>query len=309
VPPVLLPVLAVVAIAGYLLGIHRASAPPAPTPSAGAAQETRIAAGSSVLLEYPASWRPVTAAPAIPGLSIARPLLLAPGGDAARAGLLSGQLPAGASSPLPSAFLALVRGIPRTEVLDLTNLQAYRYSGLSGYQRTLDVYVIPTVGGSPTVLVCYAASGFSSYLNQCEQIVERVALVGQQTSEQLSPDPAYARALSGIVTGLDRERVALRRQMSAHPGEVGALASALAGRFASAAALVTALEAPQPASAAQVALASALIAARSAYTALAATAAGEGADSPAGAEEQVDKAEAGVDGALASFELLGYNHT
>ena len=302
--PIVIPVLVVVAIVGYLVGVHRAPAPSTAAP----AQRTRIASGSSVLLEYPAGWQPAASAPPIPGLSIAHPLLLAPGGNSDHAGLLSGQLPAGGSSPLPASFLALVRGIPGTEVVDLVNVQAYRYDRLSGYDRTLDVYVIPAVGESPTALVCYASSGFSSYLRQCEQIVARVTLVGQ-TSYDLSPNATYAGQLGGLIGGLDRERLTLRREMRAQPSEVGALATALADRFASAAASLAALEPPLAASAAQAALASSLIGARDAYTALAAAAAGEGPLGYGGAEQQVDEAEAGVDAALESFALLGYNHT
>jgi hypothetical protein len=308
VPPVVVPVLVVVAIVGYLMGIHRASGVPAASSSAGPAQETRIASGSSVLLEYPTGWQPAGAPTAIPGLSIAQPLLLAPGGHADHAGLLSGQLPAGGSSPLPASFLVLVRGIPHTEVVTLDNLQAYSYSGLSGYDRTLDVYVIPTVGQSPTALVCYAASGFSKYLQQCEQIVAKVTLVGQ-TSYDLSPSAAYAAQLSGLIAGLERERQSLRRQMHLQPAAGGTLATTLAARFAAAAASLAALEPPQPASAAQAALATALIGVGDAYTALAGTAAAEGPAGYAVAEGKIQEAEAGVNTALESFALLGYNHT
>jgi hypothetical protein len=307
--PVVIPVLVVVAIVSYLIGIHRAPAASAPPSSSALAEDTRIASGSSVLLEYPASWQPVGAIPTIPGLAIAHPLLLAPGGDSDHAGLLSGQLAAGGSSPLPAAFLALVHGIPRTEIASLTNLQAYRYSGLTGYDRTLDVYVIPAVGVRPTALVCYATSGFSDYLQQCAQIVAKVALVGQQTSDELSPDASYARQLGASIADLDKERLTLRREMHVQPFDVGTLATTLAERFAGTAAAVAALEPPQPASAAQVALASALVTARDAYSALAVSAASEGPAGYAGAERRVNAAEAGVDSALESFALLGYNHT
>jgi hypothetical protein len=308
VPPVVVPVLVLVAIGGYLIGIHRTSGTPATASSGASAQETRIASGSNVLLEYSSGWRPASAPPPIPGLSIAQPLLLAPGGDAAHAGLISGQLPAGGSSPLPAAFLALVRGVPHAEVVTLDNLQAYSYSGLSGYERTLDVYVIPTVGQSPTALICYAASGDSSDLQQCEQIVAKVTLVGE-TSYDLSPNAAYATQLSGLLASLERERVSLRRQMHAQQGAVGTLASTLAARFAAAAASVTALEPPQAAIAAQSALATALLGARDAYTALAGAAGAEGPAGYAAAEHRIDEAETGVNTALESFALLGYNHT
>jgi hypothetical protein len=307
VPPVVIPLLAIVAIAGYLLGSHRASASSTRSSSTTPATSKQLVPGSSVLLEYQRGWRSSAANETIPGLAIADPLMLAPGGDAAHAGLLGGQLPAGAPSPLPASFLALVHGLPTTEILDLAKLQVYKYSGLSGYERTLDVYVILTAASSPTALVCYAANGYASYLQQCGQIVARASLLGGQSAEELSPDAAYAAQLSALITGLDGERLTLRREMHLQPAGVAALAARLARRFAGAAASVAALEPPPPASAAQAALASALTEARAAYTALAAA----GADSATGtqAQQRVQRAETAVDGALESFALLGYNHT
>ncbi len=302
-PPVLIPALLVVALAGYLIGTHRSSAPSAPRRSAGSTEETRIATGTSVLLEYPGSWQTSSAVPAIPGLTVNHPLLLSPSGDADRAGLLSGQLPAGEPSPLPASFLALLHTVPRGEVVSLEKAQAFRFSGLTGYQRTLDIYVIPTVGGTPTTMVCYAANGYSSYLQQCEQIVAKVTLVSQ-TSYGLTPDAAYASQLGGIVSALNRERVTLRGQMHSQPAAVSSLAAALAARFAAAAAAVEALEPPLAAGAAQAALASALARAHSAYAVLSNDGAGA-----TGAETQVNEAEAAVDSALENFTLLGYSNS
>jgi hypothetical protein len=306
VPPVVIPVLLVVAIVAYLIGSHRSSSPSTPSGSGAPAGATRIASGSSVLLEYPAAWQTAGAAPAFPGLPIAHPLLLAPGGQASEAGLLSGQLPAGQPSPLPTSFVALLHDVPHTEVVSLGNGQAYRYSGIIGYQRTLAVYVVPTVGTSPTGLVCYAASGYTSYLQQCAQIVAKATVVSQ-SSYPLSPDGTYASQLSGLIGSLDKERVALRAQMHAKPERVATLATRLAARFADTAAAVARLEAPLPASAAQATLASSLQHARDAYTALAVA-----ASEPVGyasAEPQVNAAETTVDAALENFALLGYNHS
>lgn len=302
----MIPVLVVVAIVGYLLGIHRSSAPS--IPAASGAQ--RVASGASVLLEYPASWQPAASPPTLPGLTFTTPLLLAPGGKAAKAGLLSGQLPAGAPSPLPVSFVALLHVVPHVEVVNLAHLQAYRFSGLSGYERTLDIYVIPTVGGSPTALVCYAPSGTTSYLDQCEQIVASVTLVGQ-TTYNLSPSPGYAGQVAAVITALDKERVTVRREIHASTAlrGVGSLASTLADRFESAATSLTALEAPQAATAAQAALVIALTQAHAAYAALASAASSEDAAGYSAAETHVSTAETAVDSALESYALLGYNHT
>jgi hypothetical protein len=263
-----------------------------------------------VLLEYPESWRPATSSPALPGLTVTGPLVLSPGGKAVQAGLLSGQLPAGAPSPLPLSFLSLLHVVPHVEVVNLTHLQAYRFSGLSGYDRTLDVYVIPTVGGSPTALVCYSPIGVSSDLNQCREIVASTTLVGQATYS-LSPNAGYAGQLATALEALDKERMAIRREIhkSTALRRVKALAGALANRFASAATSVTALEAPQAASAAQAALVTALTQAQTAYLALASAAGSEEADRYRTAAAVVSTAEAGVDSALENYALLGYNHT
>jgi len=269
-----------------------------------------VTSGASVLLEYPESWQPATSSPTLPGLTVTGPLVLAPGGNAGQVGLLSGQFPAGAPSPLPLAFLSLLHVVPHVEVVNLTHLQAYRFSGLSGYDRTLDVYVIPTVGGSPTALVCYSPIGSSSDLNQCREIVASVTLVGQATYS-LSPNAGYAGQLATALEALDKERVAIRREIhkSTVLRAVSPLASALAERFASAATSLTALEAPQAASAAQAALLTALTQAHVAYLALAGAASSEEAARYGAAEARVSAAEAGVDSALENYALLGYNHT
>lgn len=260
-----------------------------------------------MLLEYPASWQPASSPPTLPGLTFATPLLLAPGGKATQAGLLSGQLPAGAPSPLPVSFLALLHVVPHVEVVNLTHLQAFRFSGLSGYERTLDIYVIPTVGGSPTALVCYAPRGATSYLDQCEQIVASVTLVAQ-TTYNLSPSAGYSSQLAAVITALEKERVTLRREIHASTALSAARlpASMLAHRFESAATSLTALEAPQAASAAQAALVTAFMQVHVAYAVLAS--AGDAA-SYSTAETQVSAAETAVDSALEDYALLGYNHT
>ncbi len=298
-------VVAVVAIAGYLLGVHRA-----PTlPASASGEKTRIASGAGILLEYPSSWQPVATAPGIPGLALGRPLvLLAPGGNATRAGLVSGQLTAGSGDPLPAALLAVLRGLPRSEVVALANVQAYRYSDLHlpGYDRALALYVIPNTGEEPTAVACYAATELSTYLQECEQIVAQLNPGGQAQSN-ISPVGAYASRLDALVGALNRQRVRLRAQMHVPraPAAVARLATALAGRFAVAAASLRALEAPPAVGGAQTALSEAILRAAGAYRALA------GATGPGGAgydtaQAQVANAEGAVNTALESYSLLGY---
>jgi hypothetical protein len=309
VSPVIIPILAVAAIFGYLLGKHGEAPPSGGESAALRAHGTQLASADTVLFEYPTSWRRVATAPAVPELAIAHPFLLAPGGEAKNAGLVSGQFGAGEPGPLPRRFLALARGTPHTEVVSLTNTQAYRYSRLDvpGLKHVVDLYVIPRPGAGATVIGCYASSGYLAYLHQCEEIVAQLTLVGQSTPV-LSPATAYAAGLGRLLVKLEGERVRLRGEIHARSGLAGAgtLAGALAQRFADASRSLRTLEAPAAADAAQSALARALEQAQAAYAALALAGAQESPEEYALAKSSVEAAEREVDATLETFALLGY---
>jgi hypothetical protein len=300
-----------VAIFGYTAGYRR---PPAAA-STDHRETMHTVSDASVLFEYPTGWRQTSAVAVVPGLSLAHAVLLAPRGDSARAGLLVGQLPGGERTQLPAPLLSLLRGAAHTEVVNLIDGQAFRYShvGLPGNGgRTLDVYVIPYAGRSPTALVCYASGATASAdLAQCERIVAGLTPLGQPSTYDLTPDATYARRLGGLIEGLNGERLRLRREMRTHaaPAAVGRLATALAGRFAATAASLTVLEAPPVAGPTQTALAGSIVRARDAYTTLAATVTAAGAARYRATLAGVDAAEAGVDTALERFALLGYGRS
>ncbi|HEX5851600.1 MAG TPA: hypothetical protein VFY36_00775 [Solirubrobacteraceae bacterium] len=297
------PLLAVIAIAGYLVGHQHATVAPA----GALGEQTRIAYGTNVLLEYPAGWRQLaaSAAPAIPGLRVTHAMLLAPAGDGAHSGLLSGQI--SGESPLPATLLAQLSGAPQTEVVDLLNAQAYRYSRLSprGYDRALELYVTPTLGGSQTVLACYASQPQSRSMRQCQQIVARVTLAGSSPTD-LTPDGHYAARLKQLIGTLDAKRLELRKKLSRRSTATALahLATTLADSFTATARSLTTLESPRAANPTQMALTSSILAARRAYEALA-TAARRSA-SYATAQARVAEAESNVDAALQTFTLLGY---
>ncbi|HEY5044407.1 MAG TPA: hypothetical protein VII53_00960 [Solirubrobacteraceae bacterium] len=299
----MMPVLAVVAILGFVAGHDRSHA--------ASGEKSRRILGGSVLLEYPSDWEPVASASGIPGLSIAHPVVLAPGGDAANAGLITGQLAGGEPSPLPERFMTRVRKPPDAEVVDLPETQAYRYARLSiqGFDQMLSIYAIPNPGGNPTILACYASVALSAYMRTCEQIVATLTLVGQQPSYDLAPEPGYARRLSASIGALDAQRDALRREMrqGASLFTVQRGAARLAAGFANAAASLSLLEPSLFATAqAQAALSRSILRARDAYTALAAAATAESPSRFAVARRQVYEAETSINAALESFALLGY---
>jgi hypothetical protein len=303
-PLIVLALLLVAAVVGFVAGYRHTTRRARP-----AAAAAGSVANAGVVLEYPSGWAPASTAPAIPGLSLTHLLALAPGGDATAQGLLSGELAEGQGAPLPSAMLALLSAAPHAEVLSLPGGQAYRYTNLHlrGFGRALELFAIPGAGTSETVLACYGAAAPAPVLRQCERIVAKVTLESQAQND-LNPDTAYAARLAALVTTLDSERVALRRQLglARRPAQVRAAATKLAGTFATAATSLSALEPPLAAGTAASGLAAALGRARDGYRALATAATSEEPAAYALARERLQGDEAGVDRALERFALIGY---
>lgn len=304
VPTVVVPVLAVIAVLGYVVG-HAGG---------GGSREghARTAKTANVLVEYPPGWRPapVSRSP-IPGLSLTRAQLLVPAAGASSAGLLVGTLPASEAGPLPAAFLERVRRQPQTAIVDLVELQAYRYSQLSvrGFARGLLVFVVPSPDTESAVLACYASSVASRYMRACEQTVASVTVAGQPQTYQLTPEAGYAGAVSAAIASLDGERAAIKRalrpQVSAAEAEL--LARRLADGYAAAGATLARLEPSLASVRAQRALTTAIAAARGGYTELAQAAAESSVPAYTAAQDHIATAENAVDRALEDFVLLGYS--
>ena len=145
---------------------------------------------------------------------------------------------------------------------------------------------------------------------RCEQIVSTLTLVGQSQNYALTPAPAYDHELSTWIAGLDRQHVAIRRELGLRvpPSTTERLANSLASVFAKAATDLSALEAPPAAGSAQTRLAASLWRARDAYTSLAAVVPGQDAASLASARTQAEAGETAVNRALERFAWLGYAH-
>ncbi|HEY7962322.1 MAG TPA: hypothetical protein VID29_10395 [Solirubrobacteraceae bacterium] len=298
-------VLVALAILGYTIGHGRPAAAPA-APQA----PTRTILTSSLLLTYPADWTSLGSGPAIPGLSIAGAVTIAPAGAGASAGLLTGQLPGGEQDPLAPGFLARLHGLPQTSVVGLAETQAYRYAmlNLAGFERALTLYVIPNPGAAATVLACYAAATAARYMGACEQIVASLRLQFAPASYSLTPDAGYAHEVSAALAKTEAARTALRGKLRALGAQPAAQrpARTLAHALAAAAASLSAVQPPPAASQVQMMLAQALARTAGAYTTLAAAAGGAGAGGYAAATARVYGAEAEIEAALRAFSLLGY---
>lgn len=266
---------------------------------------------ASVVLDYPPGWHALADGLRIPNLAVARPDAIGPSGSDARAGLLVGTLPPGELAPLPGRFVSKLRQAPTTEVVDLVEVQAYRYTHLSvpGFAETLTLFVIPDGGGRPTALACYAPSAGSSYMHACERSVAGLAVTGPLQGSELTPDPTYAAAISAAISTLDALRVSLKQEL--RPAVSAATAQRLGRRLANgysvAARALAGLEPSAQSAPVQTALGGAIARAQAAYTALAAAAGKQDVAGYKAAQRKISNAEAEVDEALAIFALIGYD--
>lgn len=302
-PVLVIPALLAIAVLGYLVGHKhsRASVPLRPP---------RAVTTGNVVLDYPTGWRAVAAGPRIPNLELAHPSSLAPDATTTSAGLLVGTLPSGELAPLPRKFVAALRRAPSTEIVNLLEVQAYRYARLSvpGFGKALSLFVIPDRGGAPTALACYAPTPSSAYMRACERSVAAVTVTGQLQGDQLTPDPTYAAKISAAIAALDRVRVSLKHELGPKVSAATAqrLARRLASGYAAASSALAVLEPSAEAAPVQAALAGAINKAHAGYDALAAAAGEQNVSAYEAAQGDISSAEADVDQALESFALLGY---
>jgi len=303
-PVEVVPVLIAVAILGYVAGHWSGKS---------SSSERQTEKGADVALGYPAGWRMARIAPGIPQLPVANVIVIAPKGEAAKAGLMLGGLPAGEPAPLPAHFVATLPRLPVPEIVNLVETQAYKYPRLSvpGYGRRLTLFVIPNPGRRPMVFGCYASAGHLVEQHSCEQSVATVTTVGEPQAYQLTPQPKYARAISRGISVIDRLRASLKRELQPDVTVVTArrLAAELAEGFASAADTLARLQPPLPAEPAHAALTDAVRRAHDGYISLATAIGQRDASRYVAAQKGVARAEADVDAALGSFVLLGYSST
>jgi hypothetical protein len=302
--------LVTVAILGYLIGGRSSNASPPET--------TREASNAATSVTYTAApgWKPASAAPNLPGISIAQPLVLAPTGDATQAGLIVGQLLGSQSSPLPSKLLERLRETPATDVVNLSNTQAYRYSqvSLSGSDQHLTLYTIPTSADTTEAVVCYASTSSTGSLHACEQLAGTLSIAtGRPQAEvhafqSLTPQAAYGVKVRAAVARVNQLIGGIRPEIRA--GILRSTASASANRLSEGLAVtatsLAALSPPPAAVGAHTALATALTRTRAAYAALSGALLAESTSRYDVARSRIATAEAALDTAIKNITLLGY---
>jgi hypothetical protein len=295
--------LVAVAALGYLIGHGMGNHGPSNT-------GTRTVLVNGVLLDYPSAWKRTAGGPQLAGLALAEETTLTPPGRDAGAGLTVGSLAAGDPGPLPEGFLAQLRSNPHTDVVSLSEVQAYRYTriNVAGFNRSLTAFAIPNAAPGSTVLACYASANDPSFLRACAQVVDAVTRVGQPLGYDLSPVAAYARSLGDVLAAVQKGRAAVARAASAHgaSAHLGGLAARLRGQFSQAASSLQGLEAPAAAQTAQSALVVAARGAGDAYGALSEAVRAKRAPAYVAARARVAQAQARVNNALRRFALLGY---
>jgi hypothetical protein len=302
--------LVTVAILGYLIGGRSSKASPPESMSEASNAATSITYGAD------SGWVPASRAPAISGISIAQPLVLAPHGNGAQTGLIVGQLLGSESSPLPAKLLGGLSETPATAVVNLSNTQAYRYSqvSVSGSDRRLTLYTIPTSGDTTEAVVCYAPAASAGGLHACEQLAGTLSIAaGRPQAEvhafqSLTPQAAYGGHIRAAVARVNQLIGTIRPEIRA--GVLRATASSAAQRLSEGLAVtatsLAALSPPPAAVAAHAAFSDALTRTRTAYAALSGALLAESTSRYDAARSRIDTAEAGLSTAVKNITLLGY---
>jgi hypothetical protein len=257
-------------------------------------------------LSFPeADWAPGTA-PAIPGLQLENVVALK-SRDRNRPGILvAGIAPAAQGSGLlpPSLRSQLTAAAPAHPV-QLGPLRGLDYPSLpAGRIRwQMSLLLVPTANGAAAV-VCLVPRVLQSTQQapNCDAVAATLRLQGLQALP-LSQTGQYTTAVTSILTLLDGERLAARRQLAGAttPAEQSRAAAAAAVGFSGAVAALTHVSPSPVARPAQDNLVATLRRAGAGYSAVAAAAQSNDAGAYARATARVDAIERSVDAAIAAL--------
>ncbi|MEA2150441.1 MAG: hypothetical protein QOD69_2271 [Solirubrobacteraceae bacterium] len=268
---------------------------------------TSVAATGGLSLRFPADWQTQPAPPEIPGLAFEDRIGLAPKGSAVREGLVAGRIPASGARLLPAA-LAPDNSAGARDAVRLGNADALRYAGLhpAGFTGAVTVYVVLTDRGR-TAIACYSAAPTARFEARCSGLAASLEVTNGRAAA-LTPSAPYAKALSGLLAGVTRDRAAGRRGLAAATTQArqASAAGALARSYAATARKVRALPAPAAAADLNANIAAALDDIGKAYGRAAAAARGGGRGRYESARSAVRRAEQALRPALRALAGLGY---
>jgi len=301
--------LAALALAGYAIG-HDSGQPASPAPAL-----TGPATHAGIGLRHPAGWQRRTAAPQIPGLRFASPLVIAPAGrsTAIVAGVVKDAI---GSDLLPSGLRKRAPGdVPQPEAVLLGDIEALRYSRLrlAGHAHAVTLFGVPTRAGS-VVIACSAPIEDSAFFGDCERsaaTLEIGALPGRRPGAHalaLGPSRSYARRVANAIAAVGDAiagDVARLRRARTTSGQ-STIARAIARSLSRAAAGLDSAQVSALDEEGHAALVAAIRVDAGAYDDLASAASDEDAGDYATASSAVRSADARLRNAIRALRELGY---
>ena len=302
----LIPLVAIGAVSAVVLGLAAAHQRHKPNPPAPAATSQTLRT-NALRFTFPSGWTHAPV-PSLSGLQLHDAVAVASTSSPAGR-LVVGIGSAQSGSPLPARFIsANLPGAPTPQLVSL---------GGRSYERVLDprlalggasqsVYAQSSPAG-PVIAVCQTSS--QAFTASCERALAtlRVTASAPRASSP-RPSRAYAAALGGVLSQLDRARATAAHDLAAaHTArEQATAAGTLAGLHARAAAEVAALHAG-PAASANAELSRALRALADAYGTLGRGALHDDAHEYRVGQADVMRASDDVSSALSQLSALGYS--
>jgi hypothetical protein len=247
-------------------------------------------------------WEPARA-PAIPGLTLQNVVALRSKDSSRPATLVAGIAPAAQGTGLlPPALRSQLTAAAPARTVRLGSLQGLDYPSLPAARipwRTSLVLVPTTTGAAAVACLVPRVLDAGQSPGSCEPVAATLQLHGLRALP-LGQSGEYARRVSSILTLLDGERLAARRQLAGAttPSEQARAASAAAAGYAAAAASLAQVPPSPVARPAQDDLVAALRITEAAYRAAAAAATGVESGAYARATRRVDADEHTVDSAI-----------
>jgi hypothetical protein len=270
---------------------------------------TQTASAGHVAISYPGVWRPASATdPAPASLRLSAPVALVPrqGGGA----LFVGTTATTDATLLPKGLGATLAAPPQGAAVKLGSLVFRRYLNLlpQGAAAPETVYALPTTAGT-VIASCVAPTADATlFASTCERAVGSLRL-RSAAALTLTANPAFAKALGGVVETLDAARGADGRRLAEarRPADQAATARRLAQAHEDAAKAAARLS-PGPVGAdANAAIVAALQRLGSSYASLAQAAAHHDGRMYAAASTAISHADAALGAAFARLGQDGYS--